>query len=313
MSGENHSSRRTKPKISICIPFYNKIHYLQRAVQSVIQQSVTSWELLIVDDCGPESEQAASYLLSLGDSRISYFRNTKNLGLAGNWNQCLALATGDYVTLLHADDELLPEYAETMIAALNDNPQAIAVCCPAEIIDHESQQVFSFPDFIKARITPKSTERYSVLQGGDSVAALLRGNFIVCPTLCYRRDKLPLEVFNSRYKMVLDLDLTMRFLLGQHQIIQMRDKYYRYRRHDSNQTVVLTSSLVRFEEEVSFYRSLRPQLAQLGWSQAIRTLENAWIIKLNLCYCLALDIAHAKFAAARAKFWFLIKLLRSNL
>ena len=77
--------------------------------------------LVIADDCGPETG-VLELVARLNDPRITYVRNPKNLGLAGNWNRCLDAVTSPLFTLLHADDELLPNYVETMLAAADRHP-----------------------------------------------------------------------------------------------------------------------------------------------------------------------------------------------
>jgi len=94
---------------SITIPAY-KSQYLDEAIRSVVSQTYTDWELIIVDDCSPEDLQsiATPYL---ADNRIRFFRNERNTGainVVDNWNTCLSYCTGDYVICMGDDDRLLP-------------------------------------------------------------------------------------------------------------------------------------------------------------------------------------------------------------
>ena len=96
-------------KFSVTIPAY-KAQFLNEAIKSVVSQTYAEWDLVIVDDCSPESLQTIvkPYLT---DSRIRYYRNEKNCGainVVDNWNICLSYCTGDYVICMGDDDRLLP-------------------------------------------------------------------------------------------------------------------------------------------------------------------------------------------------------------
>src|SRR4051812_10332837 len=101
--------------LTIAIPFYKGHDYLRRAIESVLRQSSPDWRLVVCDD-GPEPG-TAELVAGFDDPRIRYEQNARNLGMAGNWNRCLDLATTDLVNLLHNDDELLPNYVAEMLAA----------------------------------------------------------------------------------------------------------------------------------------------------------------------------------------------------
>lgn len=99
-------------KFSIAIPAY-KERFLADAIQSVLNQSYSNFELIIVDDCSPENlEHVVS---SFSDSRIRFYRNEKNCGainVVDNWNICLSYCTGDFIICMGDDDLLLPECLE---------------------------------------------------------------------------------------------------------------------------------------------------------------------------------------------------------
>ena len=80
-----------RPRLTITIPYFRGIDYLREAIESVQRQTLVDWELIVVDDHSPEP--AEQLVLALHDPRVSYVRNEQNLGLSGNWNRCLTLAT----------------------------------------------------------------------------------------------------------------------------------------------------------------------------------------------------------------------------
>ena len=98
------------PKISVCIPTYNYAHYISFAVESVLNQQFTDFELIIVDDCSKDNtEEVVSRFLY--DKRVSFEKNERNLGLVGNWNKCLSKARGEYIKFVFADDMLASDEA----------------------------------------------------------------------------------------------------------------------------------------------------------------------------------------------------------
>lgn len=102
--------------ISIVMPAYNAGKYIKDAIESVVRQSYTDWELIIVDDCsGDKTKEIAE---SCGDERIRVFSNTANMGAAGSRNKGIRLAQGDCIAFLDADD-CWDEYKLEKQAALN--------------------------------------------------------------------------------------------------------------------------------------------------------------------------------------------------
>ena len=90
------------PKISICIPTYNRANFLRSAIQSVIEQDFSNFELIIVDNCSTDNTREV--ILEFDDPRIKFFVNDSNIGMVRNWNKCLELANGEIIWILHSDD-----------------------------------------------------------------------------------------------------------------------------------------------------------------------------------------------------------------
>jgi glycosyltransferase involved in cell wall biosynthesis len=296
------------PALTFAIPFYQGRALLQRAIASVLHQKDPSWQLLVCDDCGPEPG-TAELVRSYADPRIRYHRNERNLGMAGNWNRCLDLAATDLVNLLHADDELLDNYAGLMLGAAQQYPHAAAFFCRARIIDEHSRPCFSFPDFVKRFLLPRSGGTLR-LRGRRAVEALLRGDFIMCPTVCYRKSVLRSRRFSFAWKQVQDLEFFIRLLLDGDLLVGLPEVAYAYRRHPGNATSAHTHSLLRFEEESRLYDELRQAAACRGWPRAARLAARKGIIRLNLLYCVAADLLRLQGSQAWRKLSFLRRLHR---
>ena len=95
-------------KFSILVPAF-KARFLAECIDSILSQTYTNLELIIVNDASPENldEIVSRY----DDARIQYYVNEKNFGainVVDNWNKCLSYATGEYVICMGDDDKLLP-------------------------------------------------------------------------------------------------------------------------------------------------------------------------------------------------------------
>ena len=123
-----------QPKVSVLIPTYNYAHYLDETIQSVLDQSFQDFELVIVDNHSTDNteELVKKYL---ADTRISYYKNPKNLGLVGNWNQCLLYAKGDYIKYLCADDKLHPEMLAKYVSVMEQYPNVSLITCDKQLFD----------------------------------------------------------------------------------------------------------------------------------------------------------------------------------
>ena len=96
-----------KELVSIIMPSYNTERFIKDTIESVLAQSYTNWELIIVDDCSTDNTDAivSPYL---ADERISYIKNDTNSGAAVSRNRALREAKGKWVAFLDSDDLLHP-------------------------------------------------------------------------------------------------------------------------------------------------------------------------------------------------------------
>ena len=93
--------------VSVIMPTYNCGRFIAESIRSVIAQTYTNWELIIVDDCS--TDDTAERVAGFDDPRISYQRNTRNMGAALTRNKALREAQGRYIAFLDADDVWAPE------------------------------------------------------------------------------------------------------------------------------------------------------------------------------------------------------------
>lgn len=104
--------------VSIIMPSWNTDRFISETIQSVIDQTYTNWELLIVDDCSTDNTDEA--VASFKDDRIKYFHNEKNSGAALTRNKAMREAQGEWIAFLDSDDLWMPEKLEKQIAFMTE-------------------------------------------------------------------------------------------------------------------------------------------------------------------------------------------------
>jgi glycosyltransferase involved in cell wall biosynthesis len=126
------------PKVSVLIPSYNHAHYLDHALQSVISQSFSDWEAIVIDDGSTDDTQKVT--AQFDDPRIRYIYQ-ENQGLSAARNTGLREANSETIALLDADDIWKENYLETMLSPLENQPETVAVYCGFQYIDEDGQDV----------------------------------------------------------------------------------------------------------------------------------------------------------------------------
>lgn len=125
-----------KPVVSIVMPAYNSEKFIEEAIKSVQQQTMDSWELIVVDDCSTDTTATIVSGLASEDSRIHLYQNDSNEGAAKSRNIGLKHCVGTYVALLDSDDLWLPTKLEKQIYRIKETGADI-VYCSYSIIDEQ--------------------------------------------------------------------------------------------------------------------------------------------------------------------------------
>lgn len=110
--------------VSVIMPTYNCGAFISESIDSVLAQTYTDWELIIVDDCS--TDDTDRIVGSYHDRRIRYIRNAQNMGAALTRNRALREARGRYIAFLDSDDLWLPEKLEKQIAFMETNGYAFS-------------------------------------------------------------------------------------------------------------------------------------------------------------------------------------------
>jgi glycosyltransferase involved in cell wall biosynthesis len=127
------------PSVSVCVPTYNCGRFLPDCIESVLDQSLEEFELVITDDdSNDETENLVTEYLRL-DSRIRYFKNERRLGMNGNLRRAAGYARAPLVKMLCADDWLAPNCLEHLKDLLNRHPTAVLATSACVVTDERGQ------------------------------------------------------------------------------------------------------------------------------------------------------------------------------
>lgn len=160
--------------VSIIMPSYNTAKYIAESIKSVLAQTYTTWELLIVDDCSTDNTDEVVQLFLL-DERIRYFKNQKNSGAAISRNKALREAKGKWIAFLDSDDVWLPKKLEKQILFMKEHDYS-----------------FSYTEYEK--IDEQSTPLCVLVTGPKTVTkiSMYRYCWVGCLTVMYDAERIGL-------------------------------------------------------------------------------------------------------------------------
>lgn len=130
----------TAPTVSVVMLAYNAERFVREAIASILQQTYTDFELLIIDDGSTDGTSAILQEYARRDVRIHIHTQPDNLGIASGRNLGLKLAQGKYLAVMDADDISLPERLAKQVAYLESHPETGVLGASAIVIDETSQR-----------------------------------------------------------------------------------------------------------------------------------------------------------------------------
>jgi len=215
---ENHNqlfSPSMESLVSIIVPAYNASKYIAAAIRSVQGQTYLHWEMIIVND-GSTDETSSIVTSFLSDKRISIYTQS-NSGVCKARNVGMSKATGEFISLLDADDEFLPDNLEKKISALKKNPDADWTYSNLCLIDENS------------KVIKESTNG----RGDNVLENILLWNGEVVPGPCsnivFRKKTIESGLsFDSEFSTAADQDFCLQ-LSGKHKSIFLPEVLAAYR------------------------------------------------------------------------------------
>lgn len=192
-------NNKNKPLVSVILPVYNGKKFLSEAIESVIAQTYSDWEIIAVNDGSTDAslEILRKYEQQL-PSKINVI-NQENYGISIARNRAIASAKGEYIAFLDCDDLWLPNKLKKQVDFLDSNSEIGLLYSDCYVLDSNSNMK---EDIYSLRTKPRK---------GNIFHILLYNNFIPTSTVIVRRGVLKeIGLFNPRYKISQDYDLWLR-------------------------------------------------------------------------------------------------------
>lgn len=202
--------------VTIVIPCYNYGKFLQDAVGSVLAQSYSHWECLIVDDGSTDNTRQIAESLCAADRRVSYHYKT-NGGLSSARNFGIGLAKGDYLCFLDTDDLLDPKKLESQLACFNEDPKIDIVYGSYRFFETNA------PKVLYTSKNKEKTEEHPGFSGSgkELLPILVRNNITVVSAPLLKRQVVErVGVFDETYRSYEDWHFWLR--------CAMKNCYFRF-------------------------------------------------------------------------------------
>lgn len=132
-------------KISVCLLTFNHVEVVESTIRSILNQTVTGYEVIVSDDCSTDGTWERIQILAAEDSRIRPVRTPHNMGMAGNANHAVAQTDRPYIALLHHDDLYREDLLEKWASVLERNPKAAFVFNPYGVYESDFVYQESMP------------------------------------------------------------------------------------------------------------------------------------------------------------------------
>lgn len=227
-------------KVSVCIPVYNGKGFLTESLESVLKQTYRDIEILIVDDGSTDGSIEVLKKFAKKDSRIKLVFNTNNLGLVGNWNKCIELASGDWIKFQFQDDTMASDALDKMVSFANSSNVRLVLTDREYIAQRKSDnktlrkygKVKKLSHFVpETRVI--HPEEMSQLANKD----LFQYNFLGEPILGLISKEIfdSYGTFDELFKQLVDFEFWLRISVNE-PIGFINEKLHTFRLHGDSQT-----------------------------------------------------------------------------
>jgi glycosyltransferase involved in cell wall biosynthesis len=257
--------------LEIFVPFWGDPALLYQTVDSVRAQRNPRWRLTVIDDCYPD-EAVPAYFSALEDERITYVRNSENLGITENYREAIRRSAAEHISIVGCDDLLLPDYVDVVTRTIAAVPQADVIQPGVQVIDDLGTVVRPLADRVKTGLlAPRRRGGIAVLQGERMATSLIRGDWLYWPSLTFRAETLRRIDFRDGLPIIQDLALLMDIAFEGGTLAYNPALCFSYRRHGESASQRTLRDGTRFRDERAYYAQARAIAAAKGWSRTART------------------------------------------
>lgn len=242
---------KNEPFITVLLPVYNCEKYIFEAIQSILTQTYSNFELLIIDDCS--TDETLSVCKSFEDDRIIIIEKEKNSGYTNSLNYGISIAKGKYIARMDGDDISLPMRFEKQVAFMEANEDVVVCGTNFSIIDRD--ELFILPEF---------NEQLKV--------RLLYGNSLGHPTVMIRKIVLKENhiIYNTQMEPAEDYALWVQ-LIKFGKLHNLQECLLKYRVHDAQ------VSSIRNERQMQSARQTRLKLLSYLGSTISKEEQNVYL------------------------------------
>lgn len=221
------------PKISLIMSVYNGEDYLEEAIDSVLKQSFTDWELIVINDCSTDRTPEILSRYAAQDTRVHVHTNEVNLRLPSSLNKAMSFARGKYIARMDADDICLPDRLEKQYAFMEQNPDIALSSCR----------------FMTLKNGVISSGGCGGRSDANSVKALLLvTNPILHPGIIAKAEVIKTMGYDKTFTCTEDMELWTRFVMAGHKAQILPEYLMIYRLHDKQ---ITATTLERQHKEVT--------------------------------------------------------------
>jgi glycosyltransferase involved in cell wall biosynthesis len=258
------------PLISVLLPVYNAEKYLNEAINSILFQTFTNFELIIIND--GSSDRSEEIIFSFSDDRINYIKNETNLGLIETLNKGISLSKGKYLARMDNDDISMPERLEKQVAFMESNPEV-------GVLGTSFYNINKFGEIESKTIFPVS---HSLL-----CWSLCFFSPIAHPTVMFRRDVvINANGYNLEMLHCEDYDLWHR-LSNKTRLANLPELLFKLRKHETNSSLIfseiqLKNSIVISQKMISrlIENEISDCLISKMWSKNIKSKDRVLVADL---------------------------------
>ena len=227
-----------KPLVSVLIPTYDSVEFIEDTVRSIINQTYKNIEIVIVDDASTDGTVEILEKLEREDKRIKLSKNKKNLGITDNMNNGIRKCEGKYIAILDGDDWAYPYRIEEQVKVMEENPKVVLCSGYMDICDED--------------LNIRGTRTYP-LRDNDIRKAMVRYDPISHPASMWRTSELKkTTLYSSKFPICRDYDLIVRISeFGKYENIPKSLIKYRVRKNSE------TGKRIRQTQWYSFYIQMK--------------------------------------------------------
>lgn len=163
------------PRVTIGLPVYNGAQFIEEALDSILAQTFTDFELIISDNASTDQTEQICRTYAVRDKRIRYLRQDHNIGAGNNFNFVFKHASGEYFKWVAHDDVYDPEFLSKCVKLLDEAPRSVVLCVPRIKLIDEHSNVIAQDGFASTRFLTHNTEMVCELRFPEVLRVLAKG------------------------------------------------------------------------------------------------------------------------------------------